>query len=144
MTAFWVHAAGFRRTTFRRCPHPPPQKVWIYYRLWWKELGRYHSVKDLEVGRWLWRIWVTPHCNVFIKVMMYLVAQSRQTLCNPVDCSSPGSSVCGILQARILEWVPCPPPGDLPDPGIKPWSPVLQADSLPSDPPGKPKNTAVR
>ena len=34
-----------------------------------------------------------------------LVSQSCQTLCNPMDCSSPGSSVHGILQARILEWV---------------------------------------
>ena len=32
--------------------------------------------------------------------------------------------------------VPCPPPGDLPDPGIEPRSPTLQADSLPSEPPG--------
>ena len=38
-----------------------------------------------------------------------------------MDCSPPGSSVCGILQARILEWVACPspPPGDLPIPGIE-------------------------
>ena len=36
----------------------------------------------------------------------------------------------GILQARILEWVAIPPPGDLPDPEIKPMSPALQADSL--------------
>ena len=33
---------------------------------------------------------------------------------------------------------PFPAPGDLPDPGIEPWSPVLQADALPSEPPGKP------
>ena len=48
--------------------------------------------------------------------------QARPTLCNPMDHSLPGSSVHGILQARILEWVPRPPPGDLPDPGIKPAS----------------------
>jgi len=48
--------------------------------------------------------------------------QSFPTLCDPVDSSLPGSSVHGILQARILEWVACPPPGDLPDPGIKPAS----------------------
>ena len=48
----------------------------------------------------------------------------------------------GILQARILEWMTCPPPGDLPNPGIK-WSPTLQVDSLPSEPPGKAKNTGV-
>jgi len=33
------------------------------------------------------------------------VAQSCPTLCNPMDCSLPGSTVCGIFQARILEWV---------------------------------------
>ena len=37
-----------------------------------------------------------------------LVAQSRLTLCDPTDCSPPGSSVHGILQARILEWVAIP------------------------------------
>ena len=46
--------------------------------------------------------------------------QSRLTLCDPVDCSLPGSSVHGILQARILEWVAIsPPPGDLPNPGME-------------------------
>ena len=51
----------------------------------------------------------------------------------------------GILQARILEWVamPCPPPRDLPNAGIKARSPALQADSLLSEPPGKTKNTGV-
>ena len=57
--------------------------------------------------------------------------QSCPTLCNPMDCSPPDSSVHRILQARILEWVACPPPGDLPDPGIKLESPALPADSLP-------------
>ena len=52
-------------------------------------------------------------------------------LCDLMDCSPPGSSVHGILQARTLEWVPCPLPGDLPDPGVKPASPALQMNSLP-------------
>ena len=55
----------------------------------------------------------------------------------------PGSSSMGILQARILEWVAMPPPGDLPNPGMETRSPALQADSLPSEPPGKLKNTGV-
>ena len=37
--------------------------------------------------------------------MCVLIAQSSPTLCNPMDCSPPGSSVCGITQAKILEWV---------------------------------------
>ena len=49
----------------------------------------------------------------------------------------------GILQARILEWLLYPPPGDLPNPEIEPRSSALQADSLPSEPPGKPKNAGV-
>ena len=39
--------------------------------------------------------------------------------------------------------MPCPPPGDLPNSGIKPWSPPLQMDSLPYEPPGKPMNTEM-
>ena len=49
----------------------------------------------------------------------------------------------GILQARVLEWVAFPSPEDRPNPGIEPRSPTLQADSLPTEPPGKPKNTGV-
>ena len=52
-------------------------------------------------------------------------------LCDPVDSSPSSFSVHGILQARILEWVPSP--GDLPNPGIELGSPVLQADSLPTE-----------
>ena len=54
-----------------------------------------------------------------------------------MDCSLPDSSVHGILQTRILEWLPFSFPGDLPDPGIEPGSPALQAVSLPSVPPRK-------
>jgi len=53
--------------------------------------------------------------------------------------SDPRDSVHGIFQARILEWVPIPSSGDLPNPGIEPESPALQADSLPCEPPGKPE-----
>ena len=48
------------------------------------------------------------------------VAQSCPTLCDPIECSLTGSSVHGISQARILEWISFP--GDLPNPGIKPTS----------------------
>ena len=44
-----------------------------------------------------------------------------------MDCNPPGSSVHGVLQARILEWVPFTSPGDISNPGIKPGSPELQA-----------------
>ena len=64
-----------------------------------------------------------------------LHAKSLQSLCDPMDCSIPGFSVHWILQARILSGLLCLPPRDLPDPGIEPESPALQADSLPSEPP---------
>ena len=71
--------------------------------------------------------------------MKVVVAESCLTLCDPVHHRPPGSSVLGLLQARILKRVPFPSPGDLPNPGIKPRSPALQADSLPSQPLGKSK-----
>ena len=46
----------------------------------------------------------------------------------------------GILQAKIVQWVAKYSSGDLPNPGIEPKSPTLQADSLPSEPPGKLNN----
>ena len=63
-------------------------------------------------------------------------SQSCLTLCNPMGCSPPGSSVHEILQVRILEWVAIPYSRARPDPGIEPRSPASQADSLPSEPPG--------
>ena len=57
------------------------------------------------------------------------------TLCDPVDCSPPGSSVHEILQARILKWAAILFSGDLSHPGIKPTSRTLQVDSLLSEPP---------
>ena len=66
------------------------------------------------------------------------VAQSCLTLCNPMDCSTPGFSVYGILQARILEWVAVLfSRGSSQSRDIEPGSPALQADSLPSEPPEK-------
>ena len=49
----------------------------------------------------------------------------------PVDRGPPGPSVHGALQARILEWVAMTSSRDLPDPGMEPKFPALQADSLP-------------
>ena len=49
--------------------------------------------------------------------------QSCLTFCDPLDCCPPGSSVYGIFQARILKWVPIPPPGNLPNAGIESLSP---------------------
>ena len=65
-----------------------------------------------------------------------LVAKSRPALFDPMDGTPPGSSVHGIFQVRILEWVAVPFSRESSDPGIKPRSPASQADSLLSEPLG--------
>ena len=65
--------------------------------------------------------------------MKVKVAQSCPTLCNPMDYT-----VHGILQPEYWSGQPFPSPGDLPNPGIKPRSPALQVDSLPTSYEGSP------
>ena len=65
------------------------------------------------------------------------VAQSCPTLCDPMDCSTPGSSVHGILQARILEWVAISFFRGSSRPRDRTQVSTLQADALTSVPPGK-------
>ena len=77
-------------------------------------------------------------CMCLCMCVYVLVAWSCLTLCDPMDCSPTGSSVHGILQARILKWVASSFSRVSSQPRVKPGSPTLQADSLPSEPPGKP------
>ena len=71
------------------------------------------------------------------------VIQSCLTLWDPMDCSPPGSSVHGMSQTRILEWVAISFSRECSQPRDRSGSHALQADSLPSEPPGKPQNTGV-
>ena len=91
---------------------------------------------------------ISVSCRQFVNVYVYLtywsfVLESESIsgwspvwLCDATDWSSSGSSVHGILQQEYWSGLPCPSPGDLPDQGIEPGYPALQADSLPSEPPG--------
>ena len=63
------------------------------------------------------------------------------TVCDPMDCSLPGTSVLGISQARILEWVAISYSGDLPNPGIEPHLLHWLVGSLPQAPPQKPSTS---
>jgi len=78
-------------------------------------------------------------CRVCVKVFgcCWLVTKSCQTLCEPMNCSLPGSSVHGFSMQEYWNGFPCPPPGDLPNPGIKPTSPALTGKSFTSESPGK-------
>ena len=68
------------------------------------------------------------------------VTQSCPTLCDPMDCSFPGSSFHGIFQARVLECVAISFFRGSSRLRIEPGSPALREDALPSKPPGKPFN----
>ena len=81
-----------------------------------------------------WILFITGRNSLTMMVLVYFVTQSCP-LCDPMGCSPPGSSVHGILQARILEWLPCCSQRGSFQPRIEPRSPILQADSLPSQPP---------
>ena len=65
------------------------------------------------------------------------VAQLRPTLSDPMDQAPPSM---GFSRQEHWSGLPFPSPGDLSDPGIEPRSPTSQADSLPSEPPGKPNS----
>ena len=69
--------------------------------------------------------------------MKVLVAQLCLTLCNPMNCSPQAPLSMEFSSQEYWSGLPFSSPGDLPDPGIKPRSLTLEADSLPSEPPGK-------
>ena len=77
----------------------------------------------------IWHVLLAPVIYVIdqnlFSTKKYVCAKSLQlcsTLCNPMDSSLPGPSDNEILQAKILEWLPCPSPGCLPDLMIQPMS----------------------
>ena len=93
--------------------------------------------------------WGLLHCKQILYQLSYegspkanggggLVTKSCPTLATPwtIACHTPLS----MEFSRQEHWsgLPCPPPGDLPNPGMKPGSPALQTDSLPLEPPEKP------
>ena len=74
---------------------------------------------------------------VWINLRCCLVAQSCLTLCDPMDCSLPGSSVHGIFQGRLLEWVTISFSKRSPDPWIKPRFTHIVGRCFTIQPPGK-------
>ena len=68
------------------------------------------------------------YAHVCVCVVVVSSLSRVPTLCDPMDCSLPGSSIRG---QEYRSGLPCPSPGDLPNPGIKLMSPALQVNSLP-------------
>ena len=84
--------------------------------------GKFHAYNDYIPRRWGWRAeGGFPH------------SQPEKRLAGLAQAST-----ADLENMRFVPILPCPPPGDLPHPEIKPRSPTLQTDSLPSEPPGKP------
>ena len=67
-----------------------------------------------------------------------MFAQSCRTLCDPIDCSAPGSFPLGVVQARKLESFLFPTQRIFPDPGIEPASPALAGRFFTTEPPEEP------
>ena len=84
------------------------------------------------------------NCTHTDDVCVCSLAQSYPALCDPMDCIAHQAPLSmGFPRQECWSGLLFPSPGDLPHPGIEPRSPTLQEDSLPAEPPGKPKNTGV-
>ena len=119
---------------------------------WSEEPGRLQSTGsqtvryDWATSRWKWSAALKFFhlfyvlCIKLILTVTVLVTQSCPALCNSMNyipCQTPLSME--FSRQEYWSGLPFPSPGDLPDPGIKPRSPALQTDSLPSKPPRKPQ-----
>ena len=143
MPALWLQDTDFWLLSLWKCK--PLSCVWFLATQWTvacqAPLSRNYLGKNAGVDSHflLQGIFLTQGSNPGLlwcrQILYHLkreVAQSCPTLCESMDCVLPGLSVHGIFQARVLEsGLPFPSPGDIPDPGIKPRSPTLQADALP-------------
>ena len=93
----------------------------IYYLC---NLNKFSSLRALVILFVKKECWQNPHCKGAVRVYAKSL-QSCPTLCNPIDCSPPGSPVHGILQAKLLQRVAMPSSRESSRPGVKPVSPVL-------------------
>ena len=81
--------------------------------------------------------------SILKRVSVVLAAQSCPTLCDPMDYSCQALLSMEFSRQEYWSELPFPSPGDLPHPGNEPRYPTLQADTLPSEPPGKPKHVSM-
>ena len=101
----------------------------------------------MQVNQPLWASF--PFKKLILQIFAAAMSlQSSPTLCDPMDCSSPGFSVHGILQTRVLEWVAIPPSRESSWP--RDWTPISyvscigRVGSLPLVPPGKPLQIFIK
>ena len=118
----------------------PDTMIFIFWMLSFKptfSLSTFTFIKRLLSSSSLSAIRVvsSAYLRLLIYIYMYIIAVSLLNhiwlFCNPMDYSPPSSSVYGIFQARIMDWVAISFSRDFPDLGIEPTSPELQAYSVP-------------
>ena len=123
------------------CPLPglsPRTSYFLLCCLWNMSVVMCYPVTNTVTIHW---IWFPEHCTWARLYAVCSASQSCPTLYGPVGCSPPGSAVHGIFQARILEWLPFPPPGDLPDPKIEPTPLALSGRFSTTEPSRKPSSS---
>ena len=131
---------------------------WKYFHYKFSLFNRYNTIQVMYFFLSDFRQFASlKNCSISSKLSPLLAQScSQKMLCcaqslsrvqlfvNPWTVARQTPLSIGILQVRILECVACPPPGDLPNPGIEPGSPAFQANSLPAKPPWRPKSQMTR
>ena len=117
---------------------------------WWKpQLSTSWGVSRVEKNEEYMKQWLNIDTVILFCILpinVYVCVRNHaQLFATPLcNCNSPGSSVLGIFQAKILKWVAFPTPGDLSNPGIKPTSlgsPALAGGFCTTMPPSRPRLT---
>ena len=95
---------------------------WVKHRLESRLLGEISITSAQGWGSWWAAVYGVAQSQTRLKQL-----SSSSSSCDPMDYSLPGSSVHGIFHPKYCSELPLPPPGDLPDAGIKHMSPVSPA-----------------
>ena len=137
----WIQALNWEDSLDKEMANRSSISAW---KIPWTEKHCRLQSKGLQRVGHSWTQAPTLQKNIYhswskIRKVKVLVTQSCLTLCNPMDWSPPGFSPMEFSRQDYWSQLPYLSPGDLPNPGIKPVSPALQADSLPPVQPGKGK-----
>ena len=115
--------------------------LWNLYAGQEATVGTRHGTTDwFQIGKGVWQGCILSPClfNLYVECYCCSVTKLCPILCNPIDCSLPGSSVHGILQQEYWSGLPFPSPGDLPDTGIEPVSSTVAGRFFTTEPLRKP------
>ena len=108
----------------------------------WEVQSHSHLTQMLLEGQLLnSRQWLKIQSGCYLYSAVLCLVMSNSAILQIVAHKAPLSM--GFSKQEYWSGLPCPPPGALPNLGIEPRSPALEADSLPSGPPGKPMNTRM-